>query len=94
MQRNIIHMPPKRGGPSTIFRAAFYLRCSTSGQVETELSIPFQRTDLSQWCDSRNTACFAKFIELGNSATDDERAEFQQMIERACDGSDPLLLPQ
>ena len=28
----------------------------------------------------------AEFVEAGASATDDRRAVFQQMIERACDG--------
>jgi site-specific DNA recombinase len=67
-------------------RAALYMRVSTGRQAEHDLSIPDQRQQLQSWCRSHGHAVTAEFVEAGASATDDRRAVFQQMIERACDG--------
>ena len=50
------------------------------------MSIPDQRQQLQSWCRGHGYAVTAEFVEAGASATDDRRAVFQQMIERACDG--------
>src|SRR5271170_4125989 len=67
-------------------RAALYMRVSTGRQAEHDLSIPDQRQQLQSWCHGHGHAVAAEFVEAGASATDDRRAVFQQMIERACDG--------
>ena len=76
----------KQGTPAAELRAALYMRVSTGRQAEHDLSIPDQRQQLQSWCRSRGYAVTAEFVEAGASATDDRRAVFQQMIERACDG--------
>lgn len=65
---------------------ALYLRVSTGRQAEQDLSIPDQRAQASAWCHSRGWQVVAEYVELGASATDDRRPEFQKMVERACDG--------
>ena len=67
-------------------RAALYLRVSTGRQAEHDVSIPDQRQKLQSWCRGHGYAVATEFVEAGASATDDRRAVFQQMIERACDG--------
>ena len=71
-------------------RAALYMRVSTGRQAEHDLSIPDQRQQLQSWCRGHDYAVTAEFVEAGASATDDRRAVFQQMIERACDGENTL----
>jgi len=56
------------------------------------LSIPDQRQQLQSWCRGHGYAVTAEFVEAGASATDDRRAVFQQMIERACDGENAFDL--
>ena len=73
-----------RHNASTL-RAALYMRVSTGRQVEHDLSIPDQRTQLKSWCRTHGYTVAAEFVE-GASAGDDRRPVFQQMIERACDG--------
>ena len=68
-------------------RAALYMRVSTGRQVEHDLSIPDQRTQLNSWCLAKGHTVEAEFVEAGASASNDRRPVFQQMIERACDGS-------
>jgi site-specific DNA recombinase len=72
--------------PAPISRAALYLRVSTGRQAEHDLSIPDQKSQAEAWCASHQLEIVAEYIEPGASATDDRRAVFQQMIERACDG--------
>ncbi len=67
-------------------RAALYARVSTGRQAEQDLSIPDQVAQLKAWCGARNFRVAGQYVEPGASATDDKRAEFQRMIERACDG--------
>jgi site-specific DNA recombinase len=70
---------------ASTLRAALYMRVSTGRQVEHDLSIPDQRTQLKSWCRTHGYTVAAEFVE-GASAGDDRRPVFQQMIERACDG--------
>jgi site-specific DNA recombinase len=72
---------------ASVPRAALYMRVSTGRQAEHDLSIPDQRTQLKSWCGAKGFTVVAEFIEAGASAGDDRRPVFQQMIERACDGS-------
>jgi site-specific DNA recombinase len=72
--------------PESKLRAALYMRVSTGRQAEHDLSIPDQRQQLQSWCRGHGYVVTAEFVEAGASATDDRRAVFQQMIERACDG--------
>ena len=86
-------MHARRASPDTAtlektegLKAALYLRVSTGRQAEHDLSIPDQRAQTSAWAAARGWIVAAEYIEPGATATDDKRAEFQRMIERACDG--------
>lgn len=71
-------------------RACAYLRVSTGRQAESDLSIPDQRSQVEAFCRARKLDLVMEFVEPGASATDDQRPEFQRMIERACDGDRPF----
>ena len=75
--------------PEMQLRACGYYRVSTGRQAESDLSIPDQRRQFSTFCDSNDYDKIAEFVEPGASATDDNRPEFQKMIERACDDDHP-----
>jgi site-specific DNA recombinase len=72
--------------PASTPRAAVYLRVSTGRQAEHDLSIPDQKAQTEAWVAQRGWRIVAEYVEPGASATDDKRAQFQRMIERACDG--------
>ena len=61
-------------------RAALYLRVSTGRQAENDLSIPDQRRQAKGYCASRGWEIVSDYVELGVSATDDRRPEFQRKI--------------
>lgn len=71
-------------------RAALYLRVSTTRQAEVDLSIPDQQTQTSAYCARHSWRVVAEYVEPGASAMDDNRPEFQRMIERACDDDHPI----
>ncbi|WP_091682631.1 recombinase family protein [Methylobacterium sp. 275MFSha3.1] len=71
-------------------RVSCYLRVSTTRQAGSDLSIPDQRKKLQSFCDDKGWSLVAEYVEPGASATDDNRPEFQKMIERACDGDHPF----
>ena len=71
-------------------RAALYLRVSTSRQAEVDLSIPDQRLQTTAYCQRQGWQVVAEYVEPGASAMDDQRAEFQRMIERASDDDRPF----
>jgi site-specific DNA recombinase len=71
-------------------RAALYLRVSTTRQAEVDLSIPDQQAQTSAYCARRGWRVVAEYVEPGASAMDDNRREFQRMIERACDDDRPI----
>jgi site-specific DNA recombinase len=71
-------------------RAALYLRVSTTRQAEVDLSIPDQQAQTSAYCARQGWRVVAEYIEPGASAMDDNRPEFQRMIERACDDDHPI----
>ncbi|HXW72306.1 MAG TPA: recombinase family protein [Methylocella sp.] len=71
-------------------RAALYLRVSTTRQAEVDLSIPDQKLQTAAYCERQGWPIVAEYVEPGASAMDDSRAEFQRMIERACDDDHPF----
>ncbi|NJO54223.1 MAG: recombinase family protein [Bacteroidales bacterium] len=71
-------------------RAALYLRVSTSRQAEVDLSIPDQKLQTAAYCERHGWQIVAEYVEPGASAMDDNRAEFQRMIERAGDDDRPF----
>ncbi len=71
-------------------RAALYLRVSTTRQAEVDLSIPDQQTQTRAYCGRHGWRVVAEYVEPGASAMDDNRPEFQRMIERACDDDHPI----
>lgn len=73
----------------THLRACGYFRVSTGRQAESNLWISDQRKQYSAFCDSNGHENVAEFVEAGATATDDNRPEFQKMIERACDDDHP-----
>lgn len=60
-----------------------YLRVSTSRQAEADLSIPDQSRHLKDYCKSKGWRLVREFVEPGASAMDDQRPEFQNMVEMA-----------
>ena len=73
-----------------VMRAALYLRVSTVRQAEVDLSIPDQLTQTQTYCERHGWRVVAEYAEPGASAMDDNRPEFQKMIERACDEDRPI----
>src|SRR5271165_7110858 len=62
-------------------RAALYLRVSTARQAEHDVSIPDQKRQGEAYCAARGYQLIETYVELGASATNDRRPEFQKMIE-------------
>jgi len=69
--------------PANIQRAAAYVRVSTNRQAEHETSLADQVAAITSYCDTRNIELAEVFREPGASATDDNRPQFQAMIEAA-----------
>ena len=72
------------------FRFCSYTRVSTGRQAEGDLSLPDQSRQLREWGISRGGTKAGEFADAGETATDDNRPEFQRMIERACDDDKPF----
>ena len=66
-------------------RAVAYLRVSTGRQAESDLSIPDQRKQIAAFCVSKGWNLVDEYVEPGATATDDNRPEFQRLMERATD---------
>ncbi len=71
-------------------RAAIYMRVSTGRQAEHDLSIPDQRRQGIAYCEGRNWAVVAEFVDAGRSGTTDNRPEFQRLLEVATSGGSPF----
>jgi site-specific DNA recombinase len=69
--------------PPAIPSAALYLRVSTGRQAESDLSIPDQGRQLRAYSEGKGWPVAEEFVEPGNTATDDRRPAFQQMIDAA-----------
>lgn len=57
-----------------------YARVSTTRQFTNGLSIPDQLRQMRQWCERQGHVITREYIEPGDSATDDRRQVFQDMI--------------
>jgi site-specific DNA recombinase len=74
---------------SAALRAAIYLRVSSGKQAEREISIPDQRRQILKECDRRGWVVVYEASD-SKTGTNDNRAEFQRLIDRATDGSQPF----
>lgn len=75
---------------SNPMRACGYFRVSTGRQAESDLSIPDQRNQVLAHCATRGWTMVAEYVDAGASGMEEDRAEFQRMIERACDDDHPF----
>jgi len=75
--------------PAPTVRAVAYLRVSTGRQAESDLSIPDQRKQIAAFCVSKGWNLVDEYVEPGATATDDNRPEFQRLMERATDTDRP-----
>lgn len=87
--RRLNTIPAEQVDRRTDVRACGYYRASTSRQTEAELTIPSQMRAVQAYCERKDWILAAEFVEQGATATDDNRPEFQKMIERACDDDHP-----
>lgn len=82
-------MYQQKTAPQSSATFCLYLRVSTGRQAESDLSIPDQRNQLHSWVQARGGRVAAEYVDPGETATDDNRPEFQRMIECACAGDRP-----
>jgi site-specific DNA recombinase len=71
-------------------RYCAYLRVSTSRQADSDLSIPDQRGQIAAFGARKGWSEVAEYVEPGNTATDDNRPEFQRLIDRASQHDRPF----
>ena len=71
------------GLPQAAPRATAYVRVSTSRQAEHETSLADQIAAITAYCETRGILLVDVYREPGASATDDNRPQFQSMIEAA-----------
>ena len=81
-------MEPAQG--AVALRACAYLRVSTGRQAESDLSIPDQRKQITGHCLTRGWRLTAEYVDAGASGMEEDRTEFQRMIERATDDDQPF----
>lgn len=58
-----------------------YLRVSTPGQAERDLSLPAQRSAVEQYARQRGATIDREYLEPGVSGTNPQRSEFRRMLE-------------
>ncbi len=77
----------RRNGTDTgrALRAAGYSRVSTGRQAVHDLSIPYQQKQISAYCDKNGWDLAESFVDA-KTGTDDNRPEFQRMIDLATNG--------
>jgi DNA invertase Pin-like site-specific DNA recombinase len=73
-----------------IMGARGYFRVSTGRQAESDLSIPDQRSNAISHCTARSMRIVAEYVDAGVSGMEEDRPEFQWMIERATDDDRPF----
>ena len=73
-------------------RASAYVRVSTSRQAEHETSLVDQVAAITSYCEARGILLTDVYREAGASATDDNRPQFQSMIEAATSRERPYDL--
>ncbi|PHS21043.1 MAG: recombinase family protein [Robiginitomaculum sp.] len=71
-------------------RCAIYARVSTVRQAEQNISIPDQIRRVRHYAEAKDMDVGAEFVELGMSARNDRRPEFQAMIDEACKTPKPF----
>lgn len=71
-------------------RVAVYARVSTVRQAEADISIPDQLRHARDYCEKRGWQVVAEYVDPGASARDDNRPEFQHMIQAACVDPSPV----
>lgn len=76
-----------RSGP---LQVCAYCRVSTGRQAESDLSIPDQQRQIADYVAAKGWQLAATYTDAGLSATDDNRPEFQAMIDRAVDDDRPF----
>src|ERR1700733_9673143 len=59
---------------------ALYARVSTTRQAENDLSLPHQLRQMRAWAERNGHVVVKEYIEPGNTATDDKRPVFQDMM--------------
>jgi site-specific DNA recombinase len=66
--------------------AVIYARVSTVKQADADLSIPDQLRACEAYCQQHGWPVVAQYIDPGASATDDNRPEFQRMVDDSVRG--------
>ena len=94
---NMNDMTPSAGAfgvaaDRTSLKACGYGRVSTTRQAEGELSLPEQRDAIARHCATRTWELVDYYVDAGVSGTEEDRPEFQRMIERALDDDRPFDL--
>ncbi len=69
---------------------AIYVRVSTQRQADKDLSIPDQLRTVREFCERKGWTVVAEFVEPGQSARDDQRPEFRNMIAEALNPDRPF----
>ena len=83
---------PATGFPQVAPQAAAYVRVSTSRQAEHETSLADQTAAITSFCEARGIMLVDVYREPGASATDDNRPQFQSMIDAATSRERPYDL--
>ena len=78
--------------PANVQRAAAYVRVSTNRQAGHETSLADQVAAIAAYCNARHIELAEVFREPGASATDDNRPQFQAMVEAATTRDRPFDL--
>lgn len=78
--------------PRVAPRASAYVRVSTSRQAEHETSLSDQIAAITGYCEARGILLVDVYREPGASATDDNRPQFQSMVETATSRERPYDL--
>ena len=73
-------------------RVCAYLRVSTTRQNESDLSIPDQHKQIVAYAAAHGWSLIGEYVDPGVSGREDDRPEFQKMIERALDNDQPFDL--
>lgn len=71
-------------------RVCSYCRVSTGRQADSDLSIPDQNRQIADYVAAKGWELVATYVDPGLSATDDNRPQFQALIERALDDDHPF----
>lgn len=77
-------------GQSATITVALYLRVSSSRSVESNLSIPEQKSRLTQYCKDQGWIVAAVYTEAGKSAKTAARPQFKLMLREAVSEARPF----